>query len=584
LARANIARCVALSQRIMPLAPQITATVQAEATFNLARAYLLNGDAGPAAEQLAEQAIALMRTGGNLSGVLAGIVNLARLHALQGRLNIAIATYAQAPQAGGWLLLLDSPAYYAGLADVLRERNDPSAAADLLRQGMELIQEERLMDADLIAQCYLALARLRQTCGDRHGALATLDTFEHLARQRRFVPLLVERSAALRARLNLMQGNLHAAVRWADTSDLHPNDAVDFPREDLYLTFARVRIAQWLAVSDGEFWLRQRRMMQPHFHRRRVAALTDLMTATIGEELATWAPAARSGAPFNLAPAFNRITMNVVVRTLFGTALSARESDAVGAEMAFALSHFYLDALAGALPAWLPIPGAGRFQQARATVDAALYDVIGRVRRGDGGDNTLIAMLLHMVDAETGAQMTDQQLRDEAVTLVLAGYETTNLALAWTCQLLTQHPKVLAKLQAEVDALEGRTPRFADLASLPYASMVIQESMRLRPPAWFYSHAALADDEIDGFAIPARTIVGVLAYMIHRHPDFWEESERFDPERFTPERSASRHRSAWIGFGLGQHQCIGRDFALMEAQLVLCREYRRGLRPVLFCQ
>jgi LuxR family maltose regulon positive regulatory protein len=250
--RASIARysgdlsgCVALSQRVMPLASQITAAVQAEATLNLARAYQLNGDTGSAAEQLAEQAIALMRTSGNQSGMLAGIINLARLQALQGRLNTAVATYAQAPQVGGWKLLTDSSTYCAGLADVLRERHDLSGAAALLGQGQNLLQEGCLADAGAIAQCYFGLARLQQACGDGAGAMAALDTFVQLARQRRFASLFVERSAALRARLNLMQGNLQAAVRWADTSDLHPNDAVDFAREELYLTLARVRIAQW---------------------------------------------------------------------------------------------------------------------------------------------------------------------------------------------------------------------------------------------------------------------------------------------------------------------------------------------------
>jgi cytochrome P450 len=353
------------------------------------------------------------------------------------------------------------------------------------------------------------------------------------------------------------------------------DNAQNYVRAGVLYEAARSFLGNGLAVSDGAFWLRQRRMMQPHFHYKRLATLTDLMVATIGEELGSWGVAARSGAPFNLAPAFNRITMHVVVRTLFGTALTNQEADTLGAEMAFALDHFFLDALAGTLPAWLPLPGARRLRQARATVDAALYDMIGRVRRGEGGEDTLMAMLLHMVDAETGAQMTDQQLRDEAVTLVLAGYETTSLALSWTCQLLTQHPEVMAKLQAEIDALGGRALSFVELRSLSYASMVIQESMRLYPPAWFYGRAAVADDEIDGFAIEAGTIVGVLPYTVHRHPELWEQPERFDPERFRPERSASRPKSAWMGFGLGQHQCIGRDFALMEAQLVLAMLLQR---------
>jgi cytochrome P450 len=338
---------------------------------------------------------------------------------------------------------------------------------------------------------------------------------------------------------------------------------------------ARAFLGNGLATSEGEFWLRQRRMMQPHFHRKRLAALTDLMVATIDAELATWQPASQAGDAFNVHPAFNRITMNVIVRALFGTALSHREVDELSAEMAFAVDKILPNAIVSGLPNWLPIPGRQRMTQARQTIDTALYDVIGRVRQG-GADATLMAMMLDMVDAETGAQMTDLQLRDEAITLVFAGYETTSLTLSWACDLLTRHPDVLAKLQAEVDTvLGGRAPTFADLPSLTYTSMVIQETMRLRPPAWFLSRAAAAADEIDGYAIPAGSVIGLSFYAIHRHPDFWEDQERFDPERFRPERVAGRHKFAWLAFGAGQHQCIGRDFALMEAQLLLAMLLQR---------
>lgn len=152
--------------------------------------------------------------------------------------------------------------------------------------------------------------------------------------------------------------------------------------------------------------------------------------------------------------------------------------------------------------AWLPIPGIRRSRQACAVVDAALYDVIARARRGESSAGSLMQVMLDLVDAETGAQMTDRQLRDEAVTLVLAGYETTSLTLAWICQLLIQHPQKLAKLQAEVDALEGWTPAFADLPALGYTSMVIREGMRLYPAAWTFTRRAVEDDVIDGRAIP----------------------------------------------------------------------------------
>ena len=344
----------------------------------------------------------------------------------------------------------------------------------------------------------------------------------------------------------------------------------------------RAFIGNGLAASDGEYWLRQRRMMQPHFHRKRLAMLTDVMVSTIADELPRSLSTAQSGTATELVDAFSRITMKVLVRTIFGTALRDHEVDTLATEIGYAVNHLFLDAMASSLPAWLPIPGVRRYRQARAVVDAALYDVIARTRDGEGSAGSLMQIMLDLVDAETGAQMTDQQLRDEAVTLVLAGYETTSLTLAWICQLLTQHTDKLAKLQAEVDTLEGRVPTFADLPALPYTSMVIQEAMRLYPAAWTFTRQAVADDVIDGHAIRAGTTIAVLPYTIHRHPELWDDPERFLPERFLPERVAERHKYAWIAFGLGQHKCLGKDFALMEAQLILAmllQHYRMEAIP-----
>lgn len=331
-----------------------------------------------------------------------------------------------------------------------------------------------------------------------------------------------------------------------------------------------------LATSDGDFWLRQRRLMQPQFHRKRLATLTEIMVATIEAELADWAPAADAAAPFDLLRAFNSITMKVIVRTMFGTSLNRQESDDVGKEMALAANYLLLGALTSALPRWLPVPGARRYRQALQKIDAVLSDVITGTRQAGGDADNLIAMFLHMVDAETGAQMTDQQLRDEAVTIFFGGYETTSLMLSWAFHFLTQHPEMLDRLQAEVDAALGtRLPTFADLPALPYTSMILQETVRLRPPAWFITRTAVAADVIDGFAIPAGATVGVLPYLVHRHPDYWANPEQFDPQRFAPECSADRHRFAWMPFGAGQHQCIGKDFAMMEAQLILAMLLQR---------
>lgn len=332
----------------------------------------------------------------------------------------------------------------------------------------------------------------------------------------------------------------------------------------------RTLVGNGLVVSEGDFWLRQRRMMQPQFHRQRLAALTSLMVEAIDGALDRWQPAATSDGVFDLLPAFNELTMQVIVKTLFGAAVSRAELGQVAESMAFALDYLLPNAATGWLPAWVPVPGRARYRRELARFDEIVYRIIADGRRSQGENNHLLAMLLDVVDDETGAGMDDRQLRDEVATLFLAGYETTSIALSWAFHYLVQQPEMLARLLAEADAVLGqRLPSFADLPQLGYARMVLQEAMRLRPPAYFLPRTAVADDEIDGYAIPAGANVVTLPFMIHRHPQEWPDAERFDPERFTPERSTGRHKLAWMPFGAGQRMCIGRDFALMEGTLAL---------------
>lgn len=341
----------------------------------------------------------------------------------------------------------------------------------------------------------------------------------------------------------------------------------------------RTVLGDGLVVSEGDFWLRQRRMMQPQFHRQRLAALTDLMVRAIDRSLAALAPSAADGRPVDLLPAFNHLTMNVVVDTLFGASLPRAALDEVADAMAYVLDYVMVGALTQRLPPWLPVPGKRRFTRDLARFDRVVYDIIAAAR-GGRGDNHLLAMLLDVVDDATGEGMSDRQVRDEVATLFLAGYETTSIALTWAFHFLTGHPEVLDRLQSEVDgALAGRAPSFADLPRLPYTRMVLQEVLRLRPPSYWTPRVAVEADEIDGFPIPAGTDIVSLTYMIHRHPDVWAEPDRFDPERFAGDTSArgvaARHPFAWIPFGAGQRLCIGRDFAMMEGALALAMMVQR---------
>lgn len=336
-------------------------------------------------------------------------------------------------------------------------------------------------------------------------------------------------------------------------------------------------IGNGLAVSEGDYWLRQRRMMQPQFHRQRLSALTDLMAEAAAEGLQAWQ--AFGSSPFDLAHAYASITLKIIARTMFGSGLTQDEIDRVARAVIVISGYIMQGALTNNLPKWLPLPGARAFERANQVVDEVLRGVIDRSRpaeRESRYEDNLISMLLNMVDEETGECMTPQQIRDEAITIFLAGYETTASTLTWTTHLLMQHPAIQAKVKAEIDAvLSGQTPTFESVARLPYTRMALQESMRLYPPVWWLPRTAVEDDIIDGYRIPAGTNVVIPIYVIHRHPNFWDRPEEFNPERFAPTQSADRHPFAWIPFGAGPRVCLGRDFALIEAPLVLAMTLQR---------
>ena len=331
-----------------------------------------------------------------------------------------------------------------------------------------------------------------------------------------------------------------------------------------------------IVTSEGDFWRKQRRMMQPQFHRKRIAGLADLMVEAIDESLPHWDEMAEAGQAMDMALEFPRMTMQVIVKTMFGTAVSTAEADRVGDALTFALDYILQSLVTKSLPAWIPVPGRRRYQEAVAEIDEIVMAVIERRRQSSEPGDDLLTMLLQLVDEETGEGMTNQQLRDEAVTLFLAGYETTATALMWLFNTLPGQPDVVAKLRQEIDqVLVGRTPTLTDLPKLSYTHMVLQESLRLYPPAWWLMRTAVEDDEIDGFHIPAGTLVMPMPYTVHRHPEIWDDPEAFIPERFAPDQVAKRHKFAWTPFGAGQRLCIGRDFALMEGQLILARILQR---------
>ena len=339
-----------------------------------------------------------------------------------------------------------------------------------------------------------------------------------------------------------------------------------------------------LVTNDGASWLKQRRLMQPAFHRRRIAGFGDTMIEETQKMLSQWEAPASSGSPLDISGEMMRVTLNIVSRVMFGADV---QGDAARLEPLVTMAQREVRNRLYALvdvPEWIPLPGNRRSRNARQTIDKVVTHFIETRRRSDAPqEDDLLAMLLAARDPDTGESMDDDQLRDEVRTVFLAGHETTANALTWAWYLLARNPDAAAKLRAELDrVLNGRLPTVADVPQLPYTKMVVEESMRLLPPVWSISREAIADDEIGGYRIPAGSTVIMSQFITHRHADFWDDPDDFRPERFAPEHAKERHRFAYFPFGGGPRLCIGNNFAMLEAQLLLAaiaQRYELDLVP-----
>jgi cytochrome P450 len=366
------------------------------------------------------------------------------------------------------------------------------------------------------------------------------------------------------------------SIHWYLAS--HPNDVEkvlygnqhNYRKGDFFNKSAGVLVGNGLLTSEGDFWRRQRRLSQPAFHRQRLAGLASTMTATAEAMSERWYGYAKSDQPFDIASEMMRLTLQTASLTLFGTDISG-ETDTVGRALRIAFDHVgYRLVHPFTMPINIPTPRNLRFSKAKRVLDKVVYGIIDQRRRSGKDTGDLLSMLLLAQDEERGGGMSDLQLRDEVLTLFIAGHETTAVTLSWTWYLLGKNPDVALKLRAELEnVLGGRTPTFDDLPRLQYTKMIFEETMRLYPPAWALPRQAIEEDVLGGYYIPAGSGVDVSPYVTHRHPDFWEEPEKFDPERFRPERAANRPRFAYFPFGGGSRTCIGNNFAMMEAQLIL---------------
>jgi len=357
----------------------------------------------------------------------------------------------------------------------------------------------------------------------------------------------------------------------------------NYCKKNMFNDLIKPLAGEGLLTSDGDLWRRRRRLAQPAFHRQRVAGFATLMTEATGSMLDRWRTYAEKEQPFDVAAEMRTLTLAIVGRALFSIDISG-ESDEMGQALNAVFEYFnHRSRHPLSLPPRIPTPRNRRFRQAIRALDKIAYGIIEERRREGTDRGDFLSMLLLAREEETSDGLTDKQLRDEVGTFLGAGHETTAVTLAWTWYLLSLHPQVRRRLQEELSEVLGeRPPTFQDLPNLRYTRMVIEEVMRLYPAAWAMSRSAVGEDEVGGYRIPAKAIVVLSPYVTHRHPAFWDNPAGFDPERFTPERVAARPRYAYFPFGGGPRQCIGNEFALMEAQLIVAmvaQKYRLDLVP-----
>lgn len=367
-----------------------------------------------------------------------------------------------------------------------------------------------------------------------------------------------------------LDDDAHVFIRHPDDLHLVLVGAADRFIKDAQYRDAKAGVARFLGnglvTSDGEFWRRQRKLSAPAFHARRIEAYAGLMVAETAVMLADW----HDGARRDLTTDFGALTMRIVSRALFGTDVGDQAERIHAAVVA--MQHYFSQN--APWPTWVPTPRELAARQSKRDLDAIVYDIISRRRANpdpDRGD--LLSMLLAARD-DDDQPMTEQQLRDEIVTLFLAGHETTSNTLIWTFHALSQYPDVEAQLVDEVALVLGtgsaaRLPTLADLERLPVTARVIKESQRRLPTVFGVGRESIAPVALRAGEIPAGTSVQLSIYHTHNDPRWYPNPERFDPDRFLPEREARLPRMAYLPFGGGPRICIGNGFALMEARLLL---------------
>ncbi len=333
---------------------------------------------------------------------------------------------------------------------------------------------------------------------------------------------------------------------------------------------AKPLLGEGLVTSEGDLWRRQRRLMQPAFNRQYLNSLLPIMTGATQEMLDRWQERRGGDEPLNISREIMLLTQTIILQTMFSTDIGD-QSEKIADAFGIALEYLNL-AMVAPFPILqaIPTPANRRFHRAMQVIDQTVYGIIAERRESGVKRNDLLQRLIDARDPEGGEGMSDQQMHDEVLTIFLAGHETTASLLSWTFWLVGQDAAVEEKLRGEfAQILGGRIPTPEDISQLAYTTQVLNEALRLYPPAWMFARKAIAEDEFAGYKIPAGATVMLSPYVTHRLPQLWENPDRFDPERFAPERDSERARYAFFPFGGGPRMCIGSHFAMLEAPALL---------------
>ena len=343
----------------------------------------------------------------------------------------------------------------------------------------------------------------------------------------------------------------------------------NYRKPDVVTRPSRLLMGNGIFTSEGDFWLRQRRIMQPVFLKHQLVKLGSFMGQAVDGLIEQWS---KPGVPnsFDIVPEMMRLALRIASTALVGTDISADADDIGHAyRMAFEYVSYKMNGRL-MLPLWIPTGRNREFKRSIALLDDVVIQIIESRRKAQTPINDLLGLLMAAHDEESGAGMSDQQLKDEVITLLTAGHETVGAALSWSWYLLGQNADVQEALRDEAAGrLQGRTPTIEDLPHLPLATAVFEESMRLYPPAWGVPREAIEADDLQGHPVPKGAIITLAQFITHRHPDFWTEPDRFDPTRFLPAPAQTRHKCAYFPFGGGPRICIGNHLAMIEGALVL---------------